>query len=63
MCVCSLFGELRAGVMVPYSRREQNKTFAAVYANLQYDTKEVSTYLMCFEDLLQVYGSMLDELR
>jgi len=49
--------------MVPYSRREQNKTFAAVYANLQYDTKEVSTYLMCFEDLLQVYGSMLDELR
>ena len=43
--VFSLFGELKSGVMVPYSRREQNKIFAAIYTNLQCDSQEVSTYV------------------
>jgi len=55
--VFSLFGELRAGVMIPYSRREQSKVFAAVYANLQYEAKEVSSHLYNIEELLYVCGS------
>ena len=45
LCFCRLFGELKGGVTVPYSRREQNKIFAAVYNNLHYDSKEVSVYV------------------
>ena len=45
---CSLFGELKSGVMVPFSRREQNKTFAAIYTNLQYDSQEVSSYFFVY---------------
>jgi len=34
--------------MVPFSRREQNKTFAAIYTNLQYDSQEVSSYFFVY---------------
>jgi len=43
---CSLFSKLKNGVIVPNSRREQDKTFAAIYRNLKYDPKEVSMFFL-----------------